>query len=185
MNGINIKNLIERLNASTNYINTLQSKSQTDVFNLVKNKQINTAGLPTVNIYMSDSETITNQKVQSKNWTIASLYDDMILCTPTQPCLIGQILIYIDYTSTPFYSYKFGFGIFGPSPCNVNPIVNISCISVERLNINGTMDELLPINIINEAVNTILPGSGTLTSGNGLLIIGAAVIAGIILLSKK
>jgi len=192
MNGLTLKKLIEKqkgLTLLSNY-NTLQSQKQIDVFNLVKDKYINTSSIQSVDIYLSDDARTIQSKIQSKIWMVMSLYDNLALtdinCNQSTPCLLGKVLVYFDYTTDSNYVYTIGLGLFGPSPCD-NPITTLDCVSVLREHkTDGSTDELIPTNIINEAINKILPGSGTLTDNSMMLIIGGAVIiVGFLLLRKK
>jgi len=186
MNGLTLKKLIEKqkgLILSSDY-NTLQSQRKIDVFNLVKDKYINTSSIQSVDIYLSDIETELQNKLLSKTWMILSLYDDS--------ALLAKILTYIDYTTDSNYAYviQLGlFGTFGMFSCNNNPITTLDCINIVRDHKNDeNYDEEIPTNIINEAINKILPGSGTLTDPDNsmmLIIGGAVIIVGFLLLRKK
>jgi len=140
---------------------TLQSQAEIDVFDIIKNITINLTGLPRVDVLTSETEIEIKAKIQSKTWTIVNIYDNIILCPPPlEPCLIVQPLMYVDYTSDPSYSYTIALGLLGPAPCDKNPIEDIQCVDVSRTDIYGTIDDVIPSNIIYEAINKLsIPSS--------------------------
>jgi len=141
---------------------TLQSQAEIDVFDIIKNITINLTGLPHVDVLTSETEIEIKAKIQSKTWTIVNIYDNVVLCPPPlEPCLIAQLLIYVDYTTDVSYSYAIALGLLGPVPCDKNPIDDIQCVDVSRTDIYGTIDDVIPSNIIYEAINKLSVPSST------------------------
>lgn len=148
-------------------IQHLQSTSEIELFNLLKNKKIDASTLPTISIYSNETFIQIKGKVTSKTWYNILFYENDTLWLTA----VG----YIDYTTNPLEAYIILVGINFES-CNSNPITDTSCVVVSRDDqIGNPIDSIIPSNIIQEAVSS-LPTSSSINTETIVLIIGAGVI---------
>lgn len=151
-------NLIKKLET----IQHLQSTSEIEFFNLIKDKTIDKSTFPTNIIYATDTFTELKQKLSSKRWYNVNIS-------------ITNLLIYFDYTSSASETYIITIAIEF-SPCNLNPVTSVNCVSTSRSDqLGNSIDEVIPSIIVQEASNSLIPTSNTNTETIAL-IIGAGII---------
>jgi len=136
-------------------IQHLQSTSETELFNLIKYKKINTTNIPNIIIYTSETSEQIKAKMSSKTWYNVTTYDDTSFdCTET-PCLIDTMLTYKDYTSHLTEEYELIVAIEYLT-CNTNPVSDVECILTLRIDItNDIFDQIVPSAIIQDASFTL------------------------------
>ena len=169
---MNIKNL------ST--IQHLQTVSENEFFNLIKDNKLNISSFPSTNLYLSDTLEQVKAKMQSKKWYNVSNYDDTSVGCTITPCLTDKILFYFDYTSNTIENYILVISVEYSTTCNTNPVSNINCVGTIRVDTtNLLIDFTIPSNIVQESVSKIP------TSTNYTLILIPALLVGAYLITRK
>jgi len=163
-------------------IQHLQTVSETEFFNLIKDTKLNISSFPSINLYSSYTLEQVKAKVQSKKWYNVSSYDDTSVGCTVTPCLTDKILSYIDYTSSMIENYILVISVEYSTTCNTNPVSNINCVGTIRVDTtNLLIDFIIPSNIVQESVSKIPTSTDyPLTI---LVIIGASV--GLYLIGKS
>ena len=162
-------NLIKKL-GTTQY---LQSTSEIELFNTLKDKKIDASTFPSIIIYDTESFIQIKAKVTSKIWYNILFY--------TGNTLWLRAIGYFDYTTNSTEAYIILVGIdYGE--CASNPIVDVLCVATSRDDqLGNPIDGVIPSNIIQESVASL---PTTTSSGSGLLLI-LGIGIGLYLISKQ
>ncbi len=164
-----------------NTIQHLQTVSETEFFNSIKDMKLNISSFPPTNLYSSYNLEQVKTKMNSKKWYNISNYDDTSVGCTITPCLTDKTLFYFDYTSSTIENYILVISVEYSTTCNTNPVSDINCVGTIRVDTtNVLLDFIVPSTIVQEAVSKI----PTSTNYTLILVIGA-VVAGFILLRKK
>ena len=156
-------------------IQHLQSTSEIELFNIIKNKKINVSSFPTIIIYDTDSFTQIKAKFTSKTWYNTELYSNNTLT--------ANILIYIDYTSNVLEAYTITVAT-ELAPCNINPIISVGCVSTSRSDqLGNSIDEVIPSAVVQEASKSLIPTLDSL--GLAAIAIGIGIVLYLITKQKS
>lgn len=156
-------------------IQHLQSTSEIELFNIIKNKKINVSSFPTIIIYDTDSFAQIKAKFTSKTWYNTELYYNNILT--------ANILIYIDYTSNVLEAYTISVST-ELTPCDINPIISVGCISTNRSDqLGNPIDEVIPSVVVQEASKSLIPTSDSLSLA--AIVIGIGIVLYLITKQKS